>query len=730
MNSSQFSLRELEQLIEAVRDERIAPGQIARLEEMLREHTDARRYYGRAMRLHAYLEQNAAAVSAAEQAPEALETPLAKPAESRASTPRRTWVRWAGAFAACLVLAAWFFRPALWKGHDQQVERPDEEIDTPGPRVVAFSPRWEIEPAGTADYSIVDEAVVRLDRGELWVASVTDLPAPTVLVRTPAGDVSASGTQFLVGYHRAPVPPRREPRTDSLVRVFVLSGVVTVANVHGSVTGGGNELLLADKQSAPAKQAVRANSDFAIDLYRQLADQHNGENMVFSPYSVSIALAMTAEGARGETAQEIGQVLRWPHAIKRVGNDAQSIPWETSAVHSGLASLARMLAVQQDTPERQAIRRQIASLQKELKTLQERNAQLLHQMDAHRAGVQEEVQLAARLNELIGQVDQYELCIANGLWGERTYPFDPNFVKTVTGAYDAGDVQMVDFRGAFQQQRSLVNGWAEDETRERIKGLVPQGSLGAATRMVLANAIYFHGDWKSPFDESETEERDFTLADGGTAKTPLMRKRSMASARYGAFTAEGTLLDIPRMIDPSKAQPAPYPDETGFAIVELPYRGNELAMVVIAPARPDGLDELERRLDSEILSRWIDQLHQRKVHVYLPKFKAEASYSLAETLATMGMGTAFDPGRADFSGMTATGGRELFLSGVFHKIIVDVNEGGTEAVATAAVKEELPAPIPRPKPFTPVFRADRPFLYLIVDRPSGSVLLLGRMVQP
>lgn len=514
-----------------------------------------------------------------------------------------------------------------------------------------------------------------------------------------------------------------------LTRVLVLAGVVTLTNAAGSVEGTSGELLAAEEGSAPVKQVAEAGNDFAFGLYQQLARENAGENLFFSPYSVSIALTMTAEGARGRTAEEMGQVLRWPRAMRRLGGDAQRIPWETAKLHSGLASLSRMLSQQQDTPEKQGIRRQIAALEQELKTQKERNVQLRKKdFRAYRAGVEKENQLASRLNKLYGQVDQYELRIANALWGEKTYAFHPDFVKTVSGAYDTGALRMVDFKRDFARQRLLINQWVEDQTKERIKDLLPEGSLDALTRMVLANAIYFKGDWKTPFDEARTREEDFTLADGGTAKVPLMGKDSMPSVRYGAFTAEGALFDTPKMTDRQTPETALYPGENGFAVVELPYRGGDLAMVVIAPNRADGLDALERRLDGEKLNRWVGQLHQRKVNVFLPKFKAETSYDLVGTLTAMGMGSAFGA-QADFSGMTASGSRELYISGVFHKAFVDVNEEGTEAAAATAVVMRLRG-LPTTRPFIPTFRADQPFVYLIRDCRSGSILFLGRTMQP
>ncbi|MBC8872447.1 MAG: hypothetical protein H8E44_23695, partial [Planctomycetes bacterium] len=377
-------MRELTELIDMIRDEQITVEQVARLEEILAEHEDARRYYRRAMRLHGYLEQNAASIQLANEAGQLARTPWGRPLAGPVKLARRRkWARWgaaAAALAVCLVLGAWLVRLAIWGGDQRQEDQAQRLVDPSEHPSIALSRAWKIKQTGNADFSIVEETVVRLDRGELWIASVDGESASTLRVQTPAGDVTASGTQFLVGFHHVPIQSEGEGPMKSLARVFVLSGIVTLTNAHGTATGGENELLATTGQSAPTKQVVQANSAFAIDMYRQLAKENAGKNLSFSPYSISIALTMTAEGARGTTAQEMGQVLCWPEAMRRAGSDAQTIPWATSTVHSGLSSLSQMLNRQQDTREKEKA------------------------PDA--------------------------LSIANALWGERTYPIDSLFVNT------------------------------------------------------------------------------------------------------------------------------------------------------------------------------------------------------------------------------------------------------------------------------------------------------------
>ncbi|NQU25071.1 MAG: hypothetical protein HQ567_27610, partial [Candidatus Nealsonbacteria bacterium] len=229
MNTVPFDMHELTELIDAVRGERITTEQIARLEDVLRRHDDARRYYLRAMRLQGYFEQNAVGIPPAGQAPVVAEMPLIRPAASTSRTvPRRRLPRWiavASTLAACLIVVGWWAVSVVWKGPPQQGAGPRQQA-------VVLSPAWKIEPTGTAGFSIVDEAVVQLDRGELRVASVGNVPAANLLIRTPGGDVSASGTQFLVGYHRPTIQSKgKQAMFKPLTRVLVLTGVVTLTNV-------------------------------------------------------------------------------------------------------------------------------------------------------------------------------------------------------------------------------------------------------------------------------------------------------------------------------------------------------------------------------------------------------------------------------------------------------------------------------------------------------------------
>ncbi len=288
-----------------------------------------------------------------------------------------------------------------------------------------------------------------------------------------------------------------------------------------------------------------------------------------------------------------------------------------------------------------------------------------------------------------------ELNIANRLWGQAGYAFLDPFLKVTEDCYGA-KLEQLKFAGGTEAARQRINAWVERKTKERIIELIKPGILDALTRLVLTNAIYFKGDWARQFKKDATRGAPFTLRDGGKVRVPMMyQKAEFAYARHG-----------------------------GLHVLDLPYAGEELSMFVLLPDEVDGLPGLARSLSLDKLKRWLRSVHEEKVQVYLPKFKMTSEFQLNRVLASMGMPFAFDAVRADFSGMDGT--RSLFISKVIHKAFVEVNEEGTEAAAATAVVMRLRgAPMP-----APVFRADHPFLFLIRDNRSGSILFFGRVVNP
>ncbi|MBI2823111.1 MAG: serpin family protein [Planctomycetia bacterium] len=289
-----------------------------------------------------------------------------------------------------------------------------------------------------------------------------------------------------------------------------------------------------------------------------------------------------------------------------------------------------------------------------------------------------------------------QLNVANRLWGQEGYKFLPEFLDRTRDTFAAGLAQ-VDFEGQSEAARAKINDWVGRETEGKIENLMPPGSIDTMTRLVLTNAIYFKGRWTEPFKAPMTEPAPFHALGGKDVEVPLMRQKE----HFGYFAADG------------------------LQLLELPYGKGEMSMIVLLPEKNDGIAELESRLSAATLDEWTAGLGHREVRVLLPKFKLEAEYSLKDVLAALGMPLAFEPDRADFSGMTSE--EKLFLSAVIHKAVVDVNEEGTEAAAATGIAVGATA-APADQP--PTFRADHPFVFLIREKTTGSVLFLGRFVGP
>jgi len=288
----------------------------------------------------------------------------------------------------------------------------------------------------------------------------------------------------------------------------------------------------------------------------------------------------------------------------------------------------------------------------------------------------------------------YELNVANSLWGQESYPFSYSFLDLIDSNYGGG-FNRADFINNAEMERMRINAWVEDETRERIQNLIPPGGVNSLTTLVLVNAVYFKGQWARQFAEEDTQD-DVFHGESGDATVPLMRLKS--DFRY-------------------------YVD-SDVQVLEMPYSGDEVSMLVVLPDEesPMTLAALESNLSSEMLDGWAAGLSEQEVTVYLPRFEMTwGTENIADHLRAMGIRTAFGA-EADFSGMS--GGRELFIGPVFHKAFVAVNEEGTEAAAaTAVVMKRLAIRDPN------VFRADRPFMFLIRDNATGGILFMGRVVD-
>jgi serpin B len=374
---------------------------------------------------------------------------------------------------------------------------------------------------------------------------------------------------------------------------------------------------------------VTGNNTFAVELYQSLRAQDG--NLFYSPFSISLALAMTYAGASGDTESQMANTLEF------------QLPQER--LHPAFNALDQELA---------------------------------------------------KRGEPTSKDDQpLQLDIANAIWAQQDYPFQQEFLDLIASNYGAG-MRLADFVSQAESVRKEINAWVRDQTRGKIKDLIPQGMLDSLTRMVLVNAIYFKADWQEQFDPDSTTEAPFYTLDGSTVTV------SMMSGEHSGI---------------------PYVDGDGYQAIELPYEGGTAAMDILLPDAGN-FETFEASLDAQTLDEILLSMQPVSVRLRMPKFTFTREFNLSRQLASMGMGDAFDPDRADFSGMN--GRRDLYISDVIHKAFVAVDEKGTEAAAaTIVVMQFLSAPF-----FELELTIDRPFIFVIRDLPSGQILFMGRVMNP
>jgi serpin B len=299
-----------------------------------------------------------------------------------------------------------------------------------------------------------------------------------------------------------------------------------------------------------------------------------------------------------------------------------------------------------------------------------------------------------------GRDSHVTLCMANSLWPDKHYTLLPEYLSLVERYYGAS-ITPVGYRGSAEKARLKINRWVEENTRGKITDMIKPGLLDALTRLVLVNAIYFKGHWAEKFNPDFTRDQAFFVLPGKPVQVPMMLGRS-EMFNYAEFES--------------------------FQILEMPYEGNNLAMLILLPMEIDGITALERRLSLKNLTEWRRRMSARLVEVSFPKFKMTSGFLMKDTLESMGMTNAFDGEKADFAGMHGESDEPLYIADVVHKAFVEVNEEGTEAAAATAVVHTRDSGPPALRPVT--FVADHPFLFLILDKGSGNILFMGRMADP
>ena len=465
-------------------------------------------------------------------------------------------------------------------------------------------------------------------------------------------------------------------------------------------------------------QASDANGRFAVDLYRQLAEQESGKNMFLSPYSISVMLTMVAEGAVDQTLDQMIDALHIP-------ND------RLAHIHSGQRGLRDSL-IPVVPP---ALAARVAVLRTKLKETNERTTTLhkAKQFKETYESMQAAKKLAEEINSIVDRISACELQIANAMWVEQSYPIDPQFLSVIEPIYGTA-VFPADFKTQPELARRKINNWVARQTSNRIENLLHPDSFTDLTRLLITNTVYFKGAWAEPFRAERTEMKPFRLSEEGSIDVPMMHQWNFAAASYAAFTATGELFPSPREVNAelNDDDPVLYPDDKGHTMLALDYQGQRLQMIVLLPQSVMGLPDLEASLSYEALQRWIGLLERRAVNVSIPKFKLETNYQLEGVLRSLDITQAFEK-KAQFDKLTTS---EQFLdrlriSAIVHQTSVDVNEIGTEAAAATIVEfDSVGEFLPPTRPFTPIFKADRPFMFLIRDRHTASILFWGRYATP
>ncbi len=379
-------------------------------------------------------------------------------------------------------------------------------------------------------------------------------------------------------------------------------------------------------------EGVDNSNDFAADLFRILG--RNKGNLFISPYSISSALYMTYAGARGNTAEQMKDLLNI------------NLGPQDKDLHSNMKKIAGSL-------------------------------------------------------ERLGISEGIELNIANSLWPQESYAFYNEYISLL-GEFYSVSIFPVNYRDT-EKARSGINQWVSEKTNNKISNMIPPGVLTPLTVMVLVNAVYFKATWQNEFDRDKTGEDDFFIKPDKKIRVNMMNRTDKYS--YGELG--------------------------NCQVLELPYADREISMFIILPQAGNSIETAAEAISAGYIKKIRQELAKYRVDVSLPRFRLSYAAGLTQVLQSMGMTDACDMGKADFTGMydkQKAGGDNLYISDIRHKAFVEVNEEGTEAAAATSVtvaRTSFQPPLEQK-----VFKADHPFIFMIVDNKTGAVLFIGRIENP
>ena len=369
---------------------------------------------------------------------------------------------------------------------------------------------------------------------------------------------------------------------------------------------------------------LEGNNDFALALYSMFKNEKDG-NLFYSPYSISLMMAMPFAGAEGETANQISNAMKYYLSRDK-----------------------------------------------------------LHEAFNY---------LGLQISDLNSDSENFKLNIVNDIWGEKSYTFLDTYLDIIAQYYGAG-LRALDFINKPDEACSIINNYISEQTDGRINNLIPEGMINPFTSLVLTNAIYFNAEWKHKFDKNNTHDGVFYRLDGSHVTVPMMNQTSDFKYAEGEFGQ----------------------------VIELPYLNERVVMNIILP---DDFVTFENSMDTEQINQILDSLYSCEVQLSMPKFEFTSDFDLKSPLKKLGMVAAFDPNSADFSGIT--GEKELCIEGVVHKAFIKVDEEKTEAAAAGAAMMAQPtSTYSLPTPMI----IDRPFIFFIHDLQTGTILFMGRVLNP
>jgi len=405
-----------------------------------------------------------------------------------------------------------------------------------------------------------------------------------------------------------------------IIALSLLLAVSVVACGPASIMSDEDRELSPQVSENQLAALLQGNGDFALSLYNILKNENSG-NLFYSPYSISLMMAMAYAGARGETEQQMAAAMEFN----------------------------------------------------------------LSQAELHAAFNYLALQLAQRTSEDAN----FKLDVVDDIWGQKDYPFLQGYLDILAQNYGAG-LKELDYINDPEGARQIINDYIYEQTNQLIKDLIPEGSIDTLTRLVLTNAIYFKADWEHKFNKSATKDGVFNLINGIQITVPMMYQRGSFNVAFNE----------------------------GWKALELPYAGGKVAMDIIVP---EDFNDFESSVNFGTINQIVAALQTGDVALTIPKFKFSSDFDLNDTLIALGMPIAFDPLNADFTGITDV--KELYIQKVIHKAVVSVDEEGTEAAAAGAVIIGI---VSMPQYFT----VDKPFIFLIRDLETGTILFMGRVLNP